>query len=135
MLFLQIHRKRDQNVRSPFHFRLKITPYMATITQVLYNPDHNPKKSDSLNIEISFTNEDLHHQFYLEISRKHAIENGELTDHFHDMVPVVAESGSQIVKYEIRKIGKRSDHREEVKFIVRIFSLVGRAESKKYEIR
>lgn len=107
---------------------------MATITQVLYSREPNPKKSDSLNIEISFTKEDLHRQFYLEIFRKHAIENGELSDHFVNMVSVVAESGIQVVKHEIKKIVKLSGHREQVKFIVRIFSLVGRAESIKYDL-
>jgi len=51
------------------------------------------------------------------------------------MVPVVAESGSLVVKHEIRKITKNSDHREQVKFIVRVFGLMARAESEKYTIR
>ncbi len=108
---------------------------MATIIQVLYTPNPNPRKSDSLEIEISFNKEDIHRQFYLEIYYKHAMADGSISDHFINMVPVVAESGSQVVKHEIRKIGKRSDHREQVKFIVRIFGLVGRAESSKYDVK
>lgn len=108
---------------------------MANITQVLYIHHPNPRKSDSLDIEISFNKEDMHRQFYLEIYHKHALADGSVLDHFHNMVSVVAESGNQVVKHEIRKIGKQTDHREQVKFIVRIFGLVGRAESSKYEIK
>lgn len=108
---------------------------MPTITKVLFKPNPKPGTQDTLEIEISFTKEDLHKQFYLEISHKHALADGSVSDHFINMVPVVAESGNQVVKHEIRKISKRSDHREQVKFIVRIFGLVGRAESKKYDVK
>jgi len=71
----------------------------------------------------------------LEISRRQAVEKGGVTDHFHDMLPVVAESGSQVVKNEIRKIVKTADHREQVKFVARIFGLEGRAESRTYNLQ
>lgn len=108
---------------------------MPTIAQIAFKQNPKPGTPDILDIEINFINDDMHRQFYLEISHKHAMADGSVLDHFHNMVSVVAESGNQVVKHEIRKIGKRSDHREQVKFIVRIFGLVGRAESSKYELK
>ena len=108
---------------------------MPSITQVLFKPNPKPGTQDTLEIEINFISDDLHKQFYLEIAYKHALADGSVSDHFVNMVPVVAASGSQIVKYSIRKIGKQTDHREQVKFIVRIFGLVGRSESTKYDIK
>ena len=106
---------------------------MAGINSIEFFPDPNPSKKDLLKIHLAFNSDDIRKQYVIEINHKQGQGKTLINEINHGLFLVNANLPNQAVEYWLKnKIVKMGVGQELVYFIARIFTLSGRASSKKY---